>query len=395
MARWFGAVVLLVLASVLVVTAVVARYADGELLDTDHYVDTVAPLATDPAVQTAVVNRVSDEIVSGIDVPKLLDDAAGAVNLQRAPAVADLLAAPVSSALESFVHSKVDDFVHSPQFAALWTDLNRVAHKQVDAVLTGQSTDLVSTQGTDIVVDLGPVVTAAKERLVARGLGIASRVPDKSIPFTVADVAQLPKIQRGVRVLDRAAFWLPFLAIVLLGLAVALAPNARRGLLVGCLIVAVLGAILLLANQRVRNEYSDRLAARGGSVPAGLTIYDTLLRFLLDGLGVIVVVAVFAAVCLWLAGPGRLPRAVQRFVGRGFDALARRVPAASWRTRIGRFIARERTAYAVVLVLLAAWALVAHPTVGTAIWTTVASLLAVGLLAVAARWAPGPSAAAE
>jgi hypothetical protein len=394
-ARWIGAVVLLVLSAVLAVTAVVARYADGKLLDTDQYVDTVAPLATDPAVQSAVVERVTDEIVTAIDVPKLLDEAAGAVDLERAPALANLLAAPVGSALESFVHSKVDEFVHSAQFPALWTDLNRVAHNQVDAVLTGQGTDVVSTEGTDIVVDLGPVVTAVKDRLVARGLSIAGRVPDVSIPFTVADVEQLPKIQRGVRLLDTAAFWLPLVAIVLLGLAVWLAPDPRRGLIVGCLLIAVLSAIMLLANQRVRVKYSDQLAERGRSVPAGLSVYDTVLRFLLDGLGVICVVALVAVVGLWLAGPGRMPRAVQRLTGRGFDALARLVPPAPGWARVGRFIARNRTAYAIALVLLAALVLLTHPTVGTAIWTTVVSLLAVGLLAVAARWAPHPTAPAE
>lgn len=43
--RWIGCWLLVVVTAVLVLVAVVARFAESELLDTDRYVETVAPLA--------------------------------------------------------------------------------------------------------------------------------------------------------------------------------------------------------------------------------------------------------------------------------------------------------------------------------------------------------------
>lgn len=49
--RWLGATALLTLAAVLGGLAVVAGYLRAEVLDTESYVETVAPLAQDAAVR--------------------------------------------------------------------------------------------------------------------------------------------------------------------------------------------------------------------------------------------------------------------------------------------------------------------------------------------------------
>src|SRR5215471_3825602 len=110
--RWTGAVVLLLVAALLITAALVARFARGELLDTDRYVETVAPLATDPAVQDAVINRVSNELNAQIDVPALAQQLAEATNLPRAPLIPGAIAGPSSDWLKGFIHQHVSDFVH-------------------------------------------------------------------------------------------------------------------------------------------------------------------------------------------------------------------------------------------------------------------------------------------
>jgi len=98
--RWTGAVVLLLVAALLITAAVVARYARSELLDTDAYVETVTPLASDPAVQNAITTRVTDELVAAIDVPKLAQDLAQQLNqvtnAPRADQIAGAVAGPIN-----------------------------------------------------------------------------------------------------------------------------------------------------------------------------------------------------------------------------------------------------------------------------------------------------------
>src|SRR5262245_33190301 len=57
--RWFASVVLLLLSAIIGVVSVVGVYLRTDLLDTSGYVATVAPLARDPAVQSAITNRLT------------------------------------------------------------------------------------------------------------------------------------------------------------------------------------------------------------------------------------------------------------------------------------------------------------------------------------------------
>src|ERR671919_870643 len=94
--RWIVTIVLAVLASLLALVAIVARYARSEVLDTDRYVATVGPLASDPAVQEVVAARVSDRIIGRLDVEELTSDALDALVDAGAPDIVTGLAAPIS-----------------------------------------------------------------------------------------------------------------------------------------------------------------------------------------------------------------------------------------------------------------------------------------------------------
>src|SRR4051812_42158444 len=68
--RWrpFAATALIVVAALLAPLSIVASWAHDEVADTDRYVASVAPLASDPAVQDAVINRITTEIFNRVDV---------------------------------------------------------------------------------------------------------------------------------------------------------------------------------------------------------------------------------------------------------------------------------------------------------------------------------------
>jgi len=67
--RGVFAVLLIVIGCVLAPLAVVAVWTTEEVTNTDRYVQNVAPLARDPAVQNAVVDAVAHLGVRHIDMP--------------------------------------------------------------------------------------------------------------------------------------------------------------------------------------------------------------------------------------------------------------------------------------------------------------------------------------
>ena len=87
--RWRRIVgtILLVVGCVLVPLSLSAVWVRNTLLDTDNYVSTVGPLASDPHVQQAVAKRVTDALVNDATVEKRIAAAL--------PPRASFLAAPL------------------------------------------------------------------------------------------------------------------------------------------------------------------------------------------------------------------------------------------------------------------------------------------------------------
>jgi len=93
--RWrrISSWVLVVVACILSVLSVVTIFARNQLLNTDAYVNTVAPLASNPAIQTQVAKQVSENLVARTDVETRVKDAL--------PPKAGFLATPITSGLET------------------------------------------------------------------------------------------------------------------------------------------------------------------------------------------------------------------------------------------------------------------------------------------------------
>src|SRR6478609_2044387 len=73
--RGTGAVVLLVIAGILLPSAVTAVWANRLISSTDRYVQTVAPLSQDPALQANITDRITVEIQKYVDVQTLTEQA--------------------------------------------------------------------------------------------------------------------------------------------------------------------------------------------------------------------------------------------------------------------------------------------------------------------------------
>jgi hypothetical protein len=238
----------LVLAVALTPLTVVAAWARAQIENTDRYVDTVAPLAQDPAIQQYVARAAADALYDLIDVEAIVE--------QLPDGLADLGAA-VAPAVRGFLIDVAARFTASPAFQELWNQSNRAAHAVISGVLTGDSafTDL---EGGQLTLDLGALLERFQTELIDTGFTIAAEVDLSAADRTIVLVEgeQLRSLEE-VRILVgqlESLSWLLFLATVGVGVgSVVVAPNRRRAMVrlgVGVALSMVLVAIGLSIARR-------------------------------------------------------------------------------------------------------------------------------------------------
>lgn len=299
-ARSTTVVVLLVLATLCVTLAPVAIWGRNLVLNTDRYVSTLAPVASNPGVQDLVIKAVDKQVETHIDVKTLV--------AQTLPPRASLLAAPLQSAVAGLINTVTTRFVRSPAFQTLWKAVNRTAHTQLVYLLTGNnpggSAVTLSNNG-QVVLQLAPIVEQVKNRLVAAGLTVAKNIPVVGATIVIAQAKGLAQARRAVRALNTIADVLPWLALVLFGAAIATARRRRRALTVSAFCTAGGMVFLGLALLLVRHLYVDRIDPTRVPHDTAAFLFNTVVRFLRDGIRMVLAVAIVVAILAWVTGPSR------------------------------------------------------------------------------------------
>mgnify|MGYP003694129649 CR=1 FL=1 len=211
-ARSAGISIILVLSVICLVLTPVVVWGRNLLLNTDRYVQTVEPLASNPGVQNTVIAAVDAQFQGRLDLKSVLDPV-------LPPRAAQVLVPPLQSAADSLVNTVTTKFVQSDAFKTVWQTVNRAAHTQINYLLTGQRPKNAAVQvasNGDVTLDLSAVVVQVKARLVDAGLTVASKVPVVGSTITVGNVAGLQHAQSLTNKLNKVANWLPWIGLVLL-----------------------------------------------------------------------------------------------------------------------------------------------------------------------------------
>lgn len=319
--------VLLVVVVILAPLSVLAVWTHRQVSDSDYYVSTVTPLASDPAVQEAAANRISTLVLEHLDVSGLLnnaiDDLAARGLPPRAATGLKALSNAAETAVQNFVHDTVLRVVQSDAFKTAWIEANRQAHLEMVKVLTGQGGGSVQVQNGEVRVSLAAFLNTVKSILVQNGFQLASRIPTVDATFVIFNSADLQKAQTGFHLLDLVATVLPVLTLLLIVIAVLLAKSRRKAIIASGLCVAggmvLLGLILAI----VRPLYLDALPPES-SRPAASAIFDTLVSFLRMSLRGILVLALAIAFVAWVLGPTGAARRVRTGVGNGVGFVRNR-----------------------------------------------------------------------
>jgi hypothetical protein len=391
--RQAGSSVLLLLALVLAPLAVVAAWVQDTVSDTDRYVETVAPLASEPAVQEVVINRLTDRVVDNVDVAAVTDSLARALQDAGAPPRvvdgAESLEGPLRNAVRTVVDRTVTRVITSDAFQQVWEGANRRSHAAVVNMVTGDREGAVRAEGDTVQLDVGAVVDQVRERLVDAGFDKAAAIPDTDRTITLFQTEELGKAQDAMRLLDILGTWPPVLTVVLAALAVWTNPAHRVMLMITATGVALMMVVLLVALAVVRRVYLDSVPPDALPTDAAAAIYDTFVRFLRDSTRTLLVVAVITALVAYLYGPGRPARAVRTAADRGTTAAGRGLHHAGLRTgSTGRWLTDHRAWTTGGVIAAAAVALVLwnHPTVAAValvLGIAVAVLIVLAILAAA------------
>lgn len=388
---------LIAVAALLAPVSVVATWARDEIGDTNRYIDTVGPLASDPAVQQAIVKRIETEIYNYIDLDAITQDVVNALDQQGLPprAVTTLhaISGPLASAVRGFINDRITAFVQSDAFEQAWIEANRQAHTQMVAVLTGKGSDTVDVSGGQVSVSVATIIDAIKTQLENQGFSIASRIPPVNASFVIFESDNLTKAQGAFSLLDDIATWLPIFALLLIVVAVFVARNRRHALLAAGLAVAasmiLLGAVLNV----LRPIYLDALPADASTDAAG-AIYDQLVSFIRMALRSVLVVALVIAIAAWFMAPTGAGAAARRGVSSGISKVRSGRARAGLRTgEFGEALARFRNPIRVGVIGLAAliYLLRDHPTGAFAITVVIITVVILVLAEILAA----PSAAGE
>ncbi|MFE9556190.1 hypothetical protein ACFYOD_22245 [Streptomyces sp. NPDC006703] len=389
--RRTASAILIVLTCVLVPVALLTVWVHDIALDTDRYVDTVAPLASDPAIEDAAVHRIAGAVDVRVNGNQVAADIAAWLTSQglppRAAAAVKGLGPQLDSAVNTTVTKVATRFVQSDRFEKVWTNANRAAHGAVVHALTGQGHGAVGVSGDKVTLDVGTAVDRVKQELVDAGLSPAEKIPDVDKQLVLFQSDQLGKLRKGAHLLDVIGNWLPVLVVVIGTAGVLLAHRRRRalartalGAAFACLIVAI-GLVI------ARRYYLDHLPPQIQSPAAAAAVFDTLLHFLRVSLRTAIVLGVVVALGAYLIGPGRLPVAVRGASERTADS------AATWayghQVHTGRagtwaLAYRRWVTIAALLVVALVFALWNHPTALTILLLVLILLAVLALLALLA-----------
>ncbi len=388
---------LLVALTVLVFTVTVpAAWGARTVLNTDRYVATVAPLASDPAVQVSIARRTTDQVFAALNVDAVLSE--------HLPEQIAFLAAPLTTAVRGFVQDQVLRVVQSDAFETFWVEANRFVHTQILKILRGEGETVTVRDGKVLLnliplinLALGSIQTVASD-LVGRSITLPTIEPDEipqesiaklesalgvDLPedygtIAVYDSEELGALQQALDLSRRLLILLIVLIPILGGLALWLSMRRRRTLIqlaVGGTIGLVLVRRLALAGRESLYEQVD--VERFPSVRV-LTdeLMESLFRYTTILLAIVLVTLLIALVTgpyPWAVGL----RGWVRDLGKGIGTSPRGEGAETERIR---WLREHRDAVMIGAALLGVAILFFFD---LSLWVTVIVLALIGLIELA------------
>lgn len=379
---WVSALCIVV-AALLVPVSIVAAWARVQLVDEDSFTATLAPLASDDAVQSLIIDETMDAITAKVDFLQLTSNVIDGVSSLDLPPAATtalgLLKQPAADGLESLVDRAVTRVVTSDAFADVWATATRAAHRALTTAATSDGGGLVVRTDDGVGIQLGAIVERVKQNLTDQGMGVAGLIPAVDRVVIIGTGENLALIRTAYAVSTAVGYWLP---LVSLGLFIAgiLIARRRSTALLGTGAGLLVGGGSLALGFSIGAVVVGSVASQLDLSPSALAvIYQQVSSGMSHTAAMIAVIGLVVIVLAWVNGRWRGARALRTGVGslnagartallhRGIDTGA-----------VGTWLYAQRALVRTVIAVLGiVWLLALRPlTVGDIVLVLVVGLLA-------------------
>lgn len=314
--RWIGATVLALVAALALPAGLIAQWMKEDILDTSGFVDQLRPLSESAAFQSRLATAAADGISKAVtesdavgQLQSLATGAAGLVDLL--PFGTDLaestenLSAQIGTQIHDVVEEQTLTFVRSSAFPPVWASAVGEVHGQVVAVLSGEQAAATDAEGTAVLtIQVGPLVGILKETLTTEGQWWARLIPAVNMEVSVAELHNLPTLQRYYNLFENAEIWVLVIGVAAAVIAIALAPRRLLVIGAGALAAFFVTALVWHAVPGFGAEHL-RVVTDADAAAMSQQVWDLLsaplLTSLQRGAGIALIVAIAALVVALIA----------------------------------------------------------------------------------------------
>src|SRR6476646_7609794 len=207
--RRYGVRAAIIGGTILAVFAIVAVFANRQVLNSDNWANTSDAMLENQAIRTQISANLVDQVYANALPPRLKP-----------------LAGPAANGLRELAQRRMIRLLDRPRVQQAWKEANRLTAKQFIAIAEGNS-KAITRQGNAVVLNLREILIQ-----LVNNLGLPRSLSDKIPPdagrITIMSSSQVGTLQNGVSALKGLALVLPILALGLLAFAVYLAEGRRR-----------------------------------------------------------------------------------------------------------------------------------------------------------------------
>ena len=291
--------VLIVLASLVATVGVFAVWLDRQALNTDEWTSTSGRLLENSKVRAALATYEVNVLYANVDVARELG--------RLLPSEARPLAGPAAAGLRVVIQQAAQRVLGTPLALEVWRRANRLAHRQLLAIIDGGEGPVSTDNGT-VSLDLKDLV-----QQVAGRTGVGISLPAGTAKLQILHSDQLRTAQRIARWIRDLALILVLLGVALYTSALVLARGWRRIALrnIGIGVIAA-GFLALIARGVIGGYVVNQLSQNDTVRPAAGAVWSigtsllsqTAIFLMIDGLFLVGAAA--------LAGPTPIARNLRR-----------------------------------------------------------------------------------
>jgi len=258
--------------------AVLATWAHWTALNTDRFVNTLAPVIKEQAVSEAI----SDEAVARLFDRYHLKSRIEKELKKVLPKLLKSESAQAAGGAESLAKSLAQQILKSTAFQAVWRSALTFTHEEAVKGIRATGPVQLNEKG-EVILDISGVLKDLQGRLSDLGLTFLDSVklPDSLGRVVLYKNSQLGNVKKAVNVLDVLFWFLPWLAILLLVLAALVANDRRKTIFGTSILLMVLLVVLLIVLKVAQGHYLNMITSdvnRHAAIVASSVVLSTLYR---------------------------------------------------------------------------------------------------------------------